>query len=190
MQVLQNKVKWTLNDYHYIKKWDKSTLDIVRSLDKEIREANEKDKLLKEFDELQPLSVQWDYKYIATFKGIAQFCKLITGDSTDRPAVVAVGQGSTVPSAFDFQLVDELEYVEIANSGFFNASGTTIRYNGTFGQSIADEDFKESLLRNQASASGATVFCRNVFAVNFIDHNQGAAGFSCGGVFEFVPIQD
>jgi len=194
VQVLDRALRLELIDEHQLIQWDKKDLPSIYSLCKDIREGdesalNEWDSILNKTGFVQPLNIAEDKKYIMTFKGIAEFCRFITGQSTNnRNMTVAVGTGTATPNAFDSALTAETDFVNTTSSGFFVASGTTVRYCGTFGQSVTSNQFKESLLRNQSSPSGAIVFCRNTFVTNFIDHNSGSSGFSAAGCFKFIPI--
>lgn len=191
-----------LKDTHYLASWDVKDLPKVRKWQDRIRAEIEP---AKEFTDLfedylndhrnlriDPLQVGVDRNYILTWKGIAKMCRNITGQdtSTFRSGGVAVGTGSTVPQPYDTALVAEVSYIDFATNGFFDSAGVCIRYCGTFGELVATNQFKESLVRNQSASSGSTVLCRNIFPTNYIDHNSGNAGFSAAGIIEFIPVVD
>jgi hypothetical protein len=199
---LNSKHKIGLNDTHYLASFDKKDLPLLQKWASKIRNGERSEELAKIFFKLldsklndhhpkpDPLAVSKDEKYLLTWKGIAKMCRLITQqDSTGfRDGGVAVGLGSTTPQPYDTQLVNEASYIDFATNGFFDGSGTSIRYAGFFGSSVPTNTFQESLVRNQTSAVGSTVLCRNIFVNNPMVHTQGNAGFAAAGVIEFVPI--
>ena len=142
--------------------------------------------------ELDPLKVSVDRKYILTWKGIAKMCRNISGQDTTGfwSGGVAVGTGTTTPQPYDLTLATEVTYIDFATNGFFDAAGVSIRYCGTFGEDLADNNFTESLVRNQSSATNSIVLCRNIFADFPIDHDSGQSGFSAAGIVEFIPVVD
>jgi hypothetical protein len=119
-------------------------------------------------------------------------CRNITGQDTTGfwQGGVAVGEGTSTPAPFDFKLENEFYYIDFATNGFFDTAGTSIRYCGTFGENLEDADLTESLVRNQLAPTNSIVLCRNTFANNIINHNQGNSGFSAAGIIEFVPVVD
>ena len=141
---------------------------------------------------VDPLNVSVDRKYILTWKGVAKMCRNITGQDTTTFAAggVAVGEGTTTPTPFDYKLANEFYFIDFATNGFFDCAGTSIRYCGTFGEDLGDADLTESLVRNQAMATNSIVLCRNIFTNNPINHNSGNSGFSAAGIVEFIPVTD
>jgi len=199
-----NVLKVKLKDTHYLASWDKKDLPLIRKWQEKIRNGERSKELGDMFFKLldsryndhkttpEPKQVAIDKKYILTWKGIAKMCRNITGQDTTTFASggVAVGTGETIPQPYDERLVEEEEYIDFATNGFFDSAGVSIRYCGTFGETIPDDNFKESLVRNQATATGSIVLCRNIFANNPIAHDEGDSGFSAAGIIEFVPVVD
>ena len=190
-----------LKDTHYLASWHKNDLPLIEKWQAKIRNGERSEELGQLFFKHleaklndhhpapEPIDVAVDRKYLLTWKGIAKMCRLITQQDTTgfRQGGVAVGTGSTVPQPYDEALVAETNYISFETNGFFDGSGTSIRYCGTFGSDVASNDFTESLVRNQSAAGGSIVLCRNIFTDNHIDHTHGNSGFSCAGVIEFVP---
>jgi hypothetical protein len=188
-----------LKDTHYLASWDVKDLPLVRKIQEKIRLTHSQN-LIEEFYSL--LDKAWDdhrnqkidpiqtakTEDIMTWKGIAKICRLITRQDSSTFTYVAVGTGATVAQPYDQALASELAKIDFATNGFFEGSGTSVRYCGTFGESIISAQIKESLVRNQSTATNAIVACRNVFSSNYIDHVAGNSGFSAAGVWEFVPI--
>lgn len=191
-----------LNDTHYLAKWDVNDLPKVRKWQERIRAGIESsEEFINNFEKylddhrnlrVDPLQVSVDRKYILTWKGIAKMCRNITGqDSTGfELGGVAIGTGTTTPTPFDYKLTTEKAFIDFATNGFFDAAGTSIRYCGTFGETIGSDSFKETLVRNQAMSTNSVVLCRNIFANNPISHTSGNSGFSGAGIIEFTPITD
>ena len=189
-----------LKDTHYLTLWDKNDLPKVRKWQDRIRAGLEPSVEFTDLLEdnlndhrnlrIDPLKVAVDRKYIMTWKGIAKICRLVTKQDTNTFTHVAVGTGSTTPQPYDSALVTEVTYIDFATNGFFDGAGVSIRYCGTFGESVATNTFTESIVRDQASPTNATVLCRNIFADIPIDHNSGSSGFSAAGIIEFIPIVD
>jgi hypothetical protein len=191
-----------LKDTHYLAKWDKNDLPKVRKWQEKIRAGTASSKSFIDMLEgnlndhhssvLDPLKVSVDRKYILTWKGIAKMCRNISGQDTTGfwSGGVAVGTGTTTPQPYDLTLVTEVTYIDFATNGFFDAAGVSIRYCGTFGEDLADNNFTESLVRNQSSATNSIVLCRNIFNDFPIDHDSGQSGFSACGVVEFIPVVD
>jgi hypothetical protein len=191
----------TISDTHYLALWDVKDLPKINKWQERIRAGIDKsseftdliEKSLNDHRNLKvdPIQTAVDRRYILTFKGVARFCQLITKQSSTTAHTVAVGTGTATPTSVDTALVTEIANIPIATNGFFDASGTMIRYCGTFGAEVVDGDFTESLLRDTASASATTVvFCRNTFVDTFIEHSQGNSGFSAAGVFDFQIVAD
>lgn len=199
MSVISSYDGIKLKDTHYLASWDVKDLDKIRKMQEKIRITHSQD-LIEEFYSL--LNKAWDdhknqkidpiqtakTEDIMTWKGIAKICRLITRQDTSTFTYVAVGTGATVAQPYDQALASELAKIDFATNGFFEGSGTSVRYCGTFGESIIDAKIKESLVRNQETATNSIVACRNVFSNNYIDHQAGNSGFSAAGVWEFVPI--
>ena len=191
-----------LKDTHYLVKWDKNDLPKIRKWQERIRAGLESSKDFMDLLEdslndhrnlrVNPLQVSVDRNYILTWKGVAKMCRNITGQDTTTFASggVAVGEGSSTPTPFDYKLTDEEAYIDFATNGFFDTAGTAIRYLGTFGEDLVSAVLTESLVRNQLAATNSIVLCRNIFANNPINHNEGNSGFSAGGIIEFIPVAD
>lgn len=189
-----------LKDTHYLSLWDVKDLPKVRKWQDRIRAGIEpsisffnllEDNLNDHRNlRIDPIQIAVDRKYVLTWKGVAKFCRLITKQDTGTFTHVAVGTGSTVPKPYDEKLVIEKSFIDFATNGFFDGAGISIRYCGTFGELVATDQFKESLVRDKSGPTNAIVMCRNIFPNNYIDHEQGNSGFSAAGVVEFVPIVD
>jgi hypothetical protein len=192
-----------LKDTHYLASWRKKDLPLIEKWQAKIRNGERSSELVEMFFKHlesklndhhptpEPLQVAVDRKYLLTWKGIAKMCRLITQQDTTggfKDGGVAVGTGSTTPQPYDEALVAETNYVAFTTNGFFDGSGTSIRYCGTFGSDVGTNDFTESLVRNQTGPTNSIVLCRNIFADNPIDHTSGNSGFSAAGVIEFVPV--
>ncbi len=192
-----NKIQ--LKDIHYLVLWDAKDIPKIQKWQERIRAGIDKSEdfflnLDKKWNDHkvypEPLEIGIDDKYMLTWAGIAKFCRLITLQDTTTFTHVAVGTGSTIPQPYDQSLVSEKTYIDFATNGFFDGSGTSLRYAGTFDAAVETAQLKESLVRNQASPSGATVMCRNIFPINYINHTGGGSGFTAGGIIEFVPVVD
>lgn len=193
-----------VKDTHYLSLWDKNDLPFIEKLQTKIRGTHDENLINQYFDILnkkwndhhptpEPLDLSVDEKYIMTYKGLAKFCRLITRQDTTTFTHVAVGNGVLqVPMPFDDLLVAEQYVIPISVNGFLEASGTSVRYSGTFGANTVSDSYRESLVRNTSSAgsSGKIVMCIASFSDSPIVHTQGSTGFSCAGSIEFNVIAD
>jgi hypothetical protein len=198
--------RWEFRDKHYLVLWDKRDLPTVYKFCKLVRESHKakREELLDIWGNtlerklndhkipatnLIPESLEMSHtEDILTFRGITRFCELICLRSTATGHTVAIGTGISTAQAFDSKLDNELAHVKTSENGFFDPSGIRIWYAGTFGESLESNHFTESMLRDREGITGATVFSRNVFEANPIDHNKDNSGFTAAGVYEFVPI--
>jgi len=194
-------MKCDLQDTHYLALWDKNDLPLIGKWQEKIRNGERNEELGKLFFKLldskyndhhpnpEPLDLAVDKKYLLTWNGIGKFCRLITRQDSTTFTHVAVGTGATVPQPYDIALVSEASVIDFASNGFFDGAGTSIRYAGTFGSGVPSNTFKESLVRNQATSTGSTVMCRNIFPTNPISHTSGNSGFTCAGTIEFIAYR-
>jgi len=93
---------------------------------------------------------------------------------------------------FDNELVNEQNHVDVLTNGFFDATGTSLRYGGTFGAEMPTDTYNESLLRSHQNASdaGMIALCIAYFLDNPISHTQGNTGFTAAGTIELNVISD
>ncbi len=201
-----NVHKISFKDTHYLSLWDKNDIPLVEKIQAKIR-ATHDEHLINDFFDImdkkwndhkpipEPLDLSVDEKYTMTYKGIGKFCRLITKQDATTFTYVAVGTGApadTNPMPFDQDLVSEEYRVGFATNGFFDATGTSIRYGGTFGSETVTDFYNESLVRNTENFgdSGRITMCIASFFDNPISHTQGNTGFTAAGSIEFNIIMD
>lgn len=126
---------------------------------------------------------------VQTLIGIALDNKNITGEGFTTWNTGAVGTGSAPAAIWSDTLDVEISDTDVSH-GFFTASGVAILYAFMFGETLATNTFKEGMVRNQASPSGAKVLCKQTFTNDPIDHVQNNAGFAIAGILEYAPIID
>ncbi len=209
MQIHEDKpIFFKVEDHHYLTLWDARDLPKVYKWQEKIRKTHD-EKLILEFFDLMDRS--WDDKRtnlaiephhvskkddVLTYKGVAKFCRLITrqDDGVLNFAYVAIGNNplNTTFVPFNDSLISEVTYVRFDVNGFFDAAGMSIRYGGTFGESLPTNNYTESLVRDRAAANdnGRTVMCLNNFANDPINHTTGNTGFTAAGSIEFNIIMD
>ena len=192
-----------IKDTHYLTHWSSKDLLTLRKMSAKIRTlpvGSKKDELISDFYSL--MDKRWDdhrnlpveaeqvskTEDILTWKGVAKFCRLITRKDNNTFTTVAIGTGTSTPKPFDERLVNEVSWVNMTTSGFFEPSGITVRYAGIFGETIPTNHYTESLVRDQSGANGATVACRNTFVQNYIDHTVGNGGVIAAGLWEFIIV--
>lgn len=206
---IKHEIFWRLKDRHYLSLWDKRDLPIIEKCQEKIRKTHD-EQLLKEF--FKNLDRKWDDHRsnfncnvepldlslkddVLTFRGIGRMCRLITKQDTTSFGYVAIGTGAgfdVTPMPFDQDLVSESAKIATATNGFFDATGTSIRYGGTFGATVASADYNESLIRDTSNAGdgGRITLCISMFQANPIHHTFGDTGFTAAGSLEFQPIAD
>lgn len=191
-----------IKDTHYLTHWSSEDLLTIRDMANKIKKlplGTKKDELISDFysildkswnDHRLPLQPEQVAKTedILTWKGISRFCRLITRQSSNTFTTVALGTGTGTPKPFNERLDNEVSWVDMRQSGFFEASGITVRYAGIFGETIPSNHYTESLVRDQNGANGATVACRNTFVQNYIDHTIGNGGVVAAGIWEFIIV--
>lgn len=203
-------IYWQMADHHYLTLWDAKDIPKVEKIQQQIRLTHNETLILDFFD---IMNKKWnDHNYnnlnlephkvsrkddILTYKGIARMLRIVTGQ--DQPQnrgfkYVAVGTagGSTVYMPFSDSIQSEERAVAFDLNGFFDAAGTSIRYGGTFDQSMPTETYSSSLVRTTANQgdSGMVCLCLNNFAEDPIDHTQGNTGFTSAGSIELTIIAD
>ena len=195
---------WKVEDHHYLTLWDAKDLPNVNKWQEKIRQTHD-EKLITEFFDL--MNRRWDdhknlpiephqvskVDDVLTFKGVAKFCRLITKQDSTTFTHVAVGTaGDPTFVPFNDELQAEEDQVSFVTNGFFDAAGTSLRYGGTFDQSMPTETYSESLVRNKALASdsGMITMCLNAFGDDPINHTSGNTGFTAAGSIEFNVIMD
>jgi len=204
MSVVTHKIK--LKDTHYLSLWDKNDLPKIHKIQAKIRATSDKDLTDSFFDIMnrkwndhkpdpEPLELAIDDRFVMTYKGIGKFCRLITKQDATTFKYVAIGNNApadTNPMPFDQTLNGEEDHVSFEENGFFDATGTSIRYGGTFGESLPTDTYNESLVRNTAefADNGMIAMCIASFYDNPISHTQGNTGFTAAGSIEFNIIMD
>lgn len=101
----------------------------------------------------------------------------------------AVGIGFAPAAIWSDSLDNEISDTDVTH-GFFTSSGLSILYGFMFGETLGDNVFREGLVRNQTSPSGAKVLCKQTFNNDPIDHVQNNAGFAIAGILEYAPVID
>lgn len=102
----------------------------------------------------------------------------------------AVGTAQTTALVTDQVLGAETQFSEFAVNGFFSEMGTSLGYAAAFGETEPDGPYYESLVRNQASASGQLVLVRNTFTTFPLNHVSGSSGWNVAGTIEVIPTVD
>jgi len=214
MQILEShsrskhkEIFWKVKDRNYLSLWDKNDLPAIDKWQAKIRQTHD-EQLIKEF--FRNLDRKWDDHRsnfviepidlgvkddVLTFKGVARFCRLITKQDNTTARNVAVGTGAALnsrPMPFQQSLISEVNHVHFDTNGFFDATGTSIRYGGTFGESMGTANYNESLVRDTDNDgdSGRVTFVMAMFFDNPISHTQGNTGFTAAGSIEFLPVAD
>ena len=203
-----NVHKVSLKDTHYLSLWDKNDLPKVDKIQAKIRATHDQHLINDFFDimnkkwndhhnnlPVEPLQLSRDDKFVVTYKGIGRMCQLITLQESISFRYVAVGVGApadTNPMPFDQDLHSEEGFVDVRTNGFFDGTGTSLRYGGTFGEGMITDNYNESLIRTTPNDndSGRVSLCVASFFDNPIDHTQGNTGFTAAGSIEFNIIMD
>lgn len=205
----QKPMYFEIRDRHYLSLWDAKDLSAVEKWQAKIRATHDEQLILDFFNNLNR---KWDDHRsnliiephqvskkddILTYKGIAQFCRFITGQDLVlnrgfRYVVVGSAGSDNRFLPFNDSLVAEEGHVSFETNGFFDAVGTSIRYGGTFSQNMITETYSESLVRSTANFSdpNMTVMCLNNFGDDPINHTSGNTGFTAAGSVEFAVIAD
>lgn len=208
-EIIQKPVFWKVTDTHFLTLWDVNDLPKVEEWQRKIRLTHNETLIHDFFDimkrkyndhtnnlliEPHKVSMKDD---ILTYRGLARLCRIVTGQ--DQPSnrgfkYVAVGtSGNTEPFLpFNDALVSEEKAIPFELNGFFDAAGTSIRYGGTFDQSMPSETYSESLVRTTANFgdSNMVCLCLNNFADDPINHTSGNTGFTSAGSIEFTILAD
>lgn len=202
----KKEIFWQVKDRHYMSLWDAKDLPTIEKWQEKIR-ATHDEQLIRDFFQLldkkyddhrnlkvEPLQLALKDD-VLTYKGVAKICRLVTRQDLTTFTHVAVGTGApagTQPLPFEENLYNEDYKVAFVQNGFFDAAGASIRYSGTFGATVASENYNESLVRNVSDEgdSGKVVLCISQFDDDDIAHTSGNTGFTCAGSIEFTIIAD
>lgn len=199
-------ISWKMTDRHYLSLWDARDLPNVEKWQEKIRVTHNEQLILDFYSlldkkwndhnnlDIEPLELSRKDD-VVTYRGIGKMCRLVTNQNILTFEYVAVGTGApadTNPMPFDQGLITEEAKVPVAENGFFEAAGTSLRYAGTFGEGLGSDSFNESLLRTHPNTSdtGNETLCIASFFDNPISHTQGNTGFSAAGSIEFNIIMD
>jgi hypothetical protein len=193
-----------MKDVCYASLFDKKDLPYIYRLAEEIRTTHNQD-LVNEFN--NKLENKWnDHNHylqignrdieiqqvakaddLVVTVGINQCIDQILGASTTRWQYMARGTGTTTPAAANTTLVTEVaSRVDMSTSGWREYAGSSLRFAGIHGESIATITVNECGVFT-AFTSG-TMLNRNVFSNFPLTHTINIDGIVLSAVVEFVPV--
>lgn len=122
-------------------------------------------------EQLEPLQASYKYDKITDY-GLSLFCGLIAGKSL--PLISHIGIGDGVGETYDYQdtLFAERVRLALADTGYSNSQGRTLRFFNTYDIMMASATFTELGLFNNPHIGVGPLIARSVFSPG-VEHVSG-----------------
>lgn len=213
-EILRNLgIQWMMKDYAYISHWSLEDYEFLRRYFAKIRIEKEEykrwrmmvayfDTMNHQFNDHICKGLMVNSSKVAVPDFICKSDDILTLAGVQRMMAhcalrsyggwthAAVGTAQVTPYVTDQFLGTEVQNSEFAVNGFFGEMGTSLGYAAAFGETEPDGPYYESLVRNQASATGQLVLVRNIFTTFPLQHVSGNSGWNVAGVIECNPTMD